>query len=103
MPIGIAEALGLEVKYQKDATAVTFGEQHTKKSYRVPTVLRNPVTGTPVKRKLWTRLHITSILEQMNTNHTVLSNGSSETDIFIRIDYYWSAIDLNLTGSFHED
>ncbi|VDO19852.1 unnamed protein product [Heligmosomoides polygyrus] len=93
----IAEALGLAMKHPKDITTITFGgHEHTEKSYRVTTVLRNPVTGAPVKLKLWTRTHITSIPEQMNTDHTVPPKGSSEIDILIGMDYYW-------TRSFHQD
>ncbi|VDP54864.1 unnamed protein product, partial [Heligmosomoides polygyrus] len=92
----IAEARGLTMKHPKDIITITFGgHEHTEKSYRVTAVLRNPVTGTPVKLKLWTRTHITSIPEQMNTDHTVPPKGSSEIDILIGMDYYWSVINLN--------
>ncbi|VDO47583.1 unnamed protein product, partial [Heligmosomoides polygyrus] len=94
-----AKSLGLKLRHPQDVTAITFGgHQHTETSYEVRITLQNPVTGTPVKLKLWTRSYITSVPEEEKVNTTLHKSSTGDTadvDILIGMDYYWSVIDLN--------
>ncbi|VDP10402.1 unnamed protein product, partial [Heligmosomoides polygyrus] len=94
-----AKSLGLKLRHPQDITAITFGgHQHTETSYEVRITLQNPVTGTPVKLKLWTRSYITSVPEEEKVNTTLHKPSTGDTadvDILIGMDYYWSVIDLN--------
>ncbi|VDP16081.1 unnamed protein product [Heligmosomoides polygyrus] len=96
-----AQSLGLQFKHPKTITAITFGGyQHTEKSYQVKITLHNPVTSTPVRLKLWTRTHITSVPDSMSVKTTPQHQkrprtGSVNVDVLIGMDYYWSVVDLN--------
>ncbi|VDO87407.1 unnamed protein product [Heligmosomoides polygyrus] len=93
-----AKSLGLILRHPQEITAITFGgHQHTETSYEVKIRLQNPVTGTPVKLKLWTRSYITSVPEEeVKTTPRKPSTGdTADVDILIGMDYYWSVIDLN--------
>uniref|UniRef100_A0A183GSM3 Integrase catalytic domain-containing protein n=1 Tax=Heligmosomoides polygyrus TaxID=6339 RepID=A0A183GSM3_HELPZ len=96
-----ARFLGLQFKHPKTITATTFGgHQHTEKSYQVKITLQNPVTGTPVRLKLWTRTHITSVPDSMSVKTTAQHQkhprtGSINVDVLVGMDYYWSVVHLN--------